>query len=360
MLSPRLTAPPRSPAAFFVIAVLIAAAVAGIAVAIDNRDPAPAPVRPHVTIAPATRSADVPHAHAHGRVAGTPLSAQQVAEDAIENTVGPNGQRPDLVPLPVSAFNAPVARYRRYAVGEAGAMERSALTLERALRHGDRAAAQRAWTAAFDRYMLIGAAYGALGDLDDAIDGLPGGKPGGTHDPRFSGLHRIELGLWTGARPATLVPWAHRLAADVRRLPHALGKGEITPLDYATRAHEILEDAQRDQLSGEASPWSGAGVRAVADDLSATRVVIATLHPVLAGRGDVLQQVNSRLLQLSRRLAGIRRARGGDYPALGALTTREREGLGGSLGGALEALSGVPGALETQLPPVIPSIPTHK
>jgi iron uptake system EfeUOB component EfeO/EfeM len=341
----------------FAAAVLVAAAATALVVSAGNRDPAPAPApRPHVAIAPAAQAGP----HVAGRVAGTTESAQQVAQDAIENSVGPNGRRPDLVPLPVSAFAAPVARYRRYAVGQADAMERSARALEAALRRGDRAGARREWTAAFDRYMLIGAAYGALGDLDDAIDGLPGGKPGGVHDPKFSGLHRIELGLWTGARPATLVPWAHRLAADVRHLPHALGAGEILPLDYATRAHEILEDAQRDQLSGEASPWSGAGVRAVADDLAATRVVIRTLQPVLAGRGDVLQQVDSRLLGLSRRLAAVRRAHGGDYPPLAGLSTAEREGLGGSLGGALEALSGVPGALETQLPPVIPTIPKRK
>ena len=47
----------------------------------------------------------------------------------------------------------------------------------------------------------------------------------------------------------------HRLAAV---LPHA----PLTPLEYATRAHEILEDAMRDLLSGTDVPWSGEGVLA--------------------------------------------------------------------------------------------------
>lgn len=59
----------------------------------------------------------------------------------------------------------------------------------------------------------------------------------------------------------------------------------ITPLEYATRAHEILEDAVRDLLSGAAVPWSGEGVLATAAGVEATEEVISTLRPVLGGVG---------------------------------------------------------------------------
>jgi hypothetical protein len=49
----------------------------------------------------------------------------------------------------------------------------------------------------------------------------------------------------------------------------------------------------------------------------------------------------------------VRRAHGG-WPA--HPTRTERELLTGRLGAALEALAGVPGALETSLPPRIPAI----
>jgi high-affinity iron transporter len=209
--------------------------------------------------------------------------------------------------------------------------------LTAALRAGDRAAARRDWLAAYATYLRIGAAYGALGPLDDVIAGR---------------LHAIERGLWTGAAPRGA---ARRLRAAVARLPHALRTGQLTPLDYATRAHEILEDAQRDQLSGAAPRWSGAGVLATAAGLDATRVVLRTLAPVLAGRGDVLGQVRSRLAQLGAELRAIRRAHGG-WPPLRRLERGERERLTGVLGATLEALAGVPGALETSLPPVVPAI----
>ena len=77
-------------------------------------------------------------------------------------------------------------------------METQVLALERSVRGGDRAAARRAWTAAYERYLRIGAAYGALGDLDAAIVG---------------DRERLERGLWTGERLSALRPAAARLEA---------------------------------------------------------------------------------------------------------------------------------------------------
>jgi high-affinity iron transporter len=142
----------------------------------------------------------------------------------------------------------------------------------------------------------------------------------------------------------------------VRTLRRVVRHVAIDPLEYATRAHEILEDAQRDMLSGRSAPWSGAGVQATADSLAATREVIGTLRPLLDGRGDALVPVQTGMLALGRQLAAVRRAHGGAWPALGALRSGERERIDGSLGALLEALSGVPGSLETTLTPVIPTI----
>jgi high-affinity iron transporter len=270
-------------------AVVAAAVIVTAALVLINRDPA-APVTPHVAIAP---GASVKQAHPL-KVTGTTMSAKEAIDAAVED-----GIHPDLVPLPTSAFDTPIAQYRAYAAGQARLLIK--------------AAGRRDWAAARDHWLLMGAAYGAFGDLEtevtDAID---------RHDG-----------------PA--------LSAAARKLPAAVRKAELSPLDYATRAHEILEDAQRDLFS----------VRDTADGVVATRKVMATLHDVLAGRGSVLQQVDSRLARLEQALARVRRAHGG-WPA--HPTQAERELLTGRLGAALEALAGVPGALETALPPKIPAI----
>ena len=295
--------------------VVVAAAVATLVLFLVNRDPEPtASAAAHVSIAPG-RSAK----RADGHVAGTEMTPQQAADAAIED-----GKRPDLVPLPESAFNGPIARYRTYAVGQARELGRAAAKLQRA---HDRSAARAAWGSAFDHWLLMGAAYGALGDLDSSLTGA------------LDTLERDPLD-----RPA-----ARSLVAGARKLPAAVRTAELAPVDYAIRAHEILEDVQRDRMADPA------GVRATADGVAATRTVIGTLHDLLAGRGDAWQTVDTRLTQLEATLREIRRAHGA-WPAPMALRHGEHQRLLGQLGAALEALANVPAALETTLPPKIPAL----
>ena len=269
--------------------VVVAAVVAGATLHALNRDPVTS-LAPHAAIAPGR---SVRQAHPF-KVTGTTMSAKEVAEAAVED-----GIHPDLVPLPESAFTAPIARYRAYAVRQARAV--------------GRAADRRDWDRARDHWLLMGAAYGALGKLETEVT-----EAIARHD-------------------------APRLRAAARKLPAAVRTADLAPLGYATRAHEILEDAQRDLFS----------VRDTADSVAATRTVIGTLRDVLAGRGSVLQQVDSRLSRFEQALRQVRRAHGGwpRHP-----TASEHELLSGRLGAALEALAGVPGALETSLPPTLPKI----
>ena len=133
-----------------------------------------------------------------------------------------------------------------------------------------------------------------------------------------------------------------RLAAPRARRCGARSRTvEITPLDYAIRAHEILEDAQRDMLSGVAAPYSGAGVRATAASLRATYAVIGTLRALLAERG-ALAPVETGLLGLRRELDAIRRAHGGTGRRSTRSRTRERQRLNGRLGAGLEMLADGP------------------
>jgi Imelysin len=315
-----------------------------------GQDAHPKPSGP--TIAPAAVTAARPGAM---RIAGTTASAEHVAAAAAA-APGAFGPRPELEPLPARAFRRPIARWRAYAAGQAEAAQTAARGLAADLASGDRPAARADWQHAFDHFLRVGAAYGALGGLGEAIAGSPGRLPGGVRDPRFTGLHRVERGLFGGAPMRTLAAPARRLVADLGRLRRRVRTMPVSPRDYATRAHEILEDAQRDELSGAAARWSGAGLRATASAVAATRVVIGTLRPLLQGRGDALTPVQSRLQSLSGELAVVRRAHAGTLPALGALPRAARERVLGLVGAALEALAAVPGALETSLPTVVPPI----
>jgi len=292
---------------------------------------------------------------------GVPHVASALNVYAYQGQVrgAPSTPPDELGPVSPSAFRAPVAAYRTFSAGRLHLMQGEIAKLQAALQAGNRSAAQAAWRGAYAYYLNLGAVYleGPISDLNQAIDGTPGGIPGGVSSPRFSGLHRLEYGLWTGAPLASLDPWTRKLAADVTKLARLLPGVPIDPLDYATRAHEILEDAVRDQLSGTDAPWSGAGVLGTSAGLVATTEVVRTLAPVLGVREGVLPTVKADLSSLRSTLASIDSAHGGTAPTTSQLTQLQAEHLDGSLGQALEGLAQVPGALETTPTPVVPKIP---
>ena len=275
-------------------------------------------------------------------------------EDQGENTRGE--MTADLSPLPARAFAGPVAAYKRYAEHWTTVAEREADGLRGALAGGDRAGARSAWQATWSAYLHLGAVYGLFETLNQEIDGMPAGLLAGAVDPHFSGLHRLEMGLWSSAAPHSLLPIADALVRNLQNLRTSLPSVQITPLEYATRAHEILEDAQRDLLSGTHVPWSGQGVLGTAAGLDATEEVFHTLQPLLSGRESTEAEVRSELALLSSAIAQIHHDHRG-WPALTQLSMHEHELLNGTLAGALTALELLPGTLETKTPAPIPQLP---
>src|SRR6185369_9143326 len=146
-------------------------------------------------------------------------------------------------------YRAPTAIYRRHVRATLAVMLRDVAALRAAVGRGDLAGARRAWLAADERYEAIGAAYGAFGDLDAAINGEPAGRPGGVEDKDFTGLHRVELALWGRRSTRDAAAPAARLGRDVARLRAHVGRIQIDPLEYSLRAHEVFEGTLDLQLT---------------------------------------------------------------------------------------------------------------
>ena len=335
-LRPALVALGTAVAAFVVLAVLRGGSAA------DSNAPAAAGAVTRTAIPPAAQYSELaPHVFSK-----TFLYPPQ------------NGVTPTLPAehptVSAASFVKPVAQYIAYSRAQLAALTGPLAALKDRLAAGDRTGAQRAWATAWAGYLHLGAVYleGNVSDLNDAIDGNPGGLPGGTSNPSFTGFHRIEWGLWTGQSPQSLVSTVSVLEHDVTALSAALAKTTIAPLDYATRAHEILEDALRDLLSGSDVPWSQEGVLGTSAGIVATREVLKTLSPLVSTSVQ-----DTELGHLQGVLNELAAAHGGALPTNRQLSQGETERLDAAVGEALEALAQIPGVLETAPVPTIPSIP---
>ncbi len=244
-------------------------------------------------------------------------------------------------PVTPADLRRPIATYRRHVRRQLTVMRGDLRGLRRAVAANDRAAARAAWLRAQYRYETIGAAYGAFGALDQAVNGRAGGLAGGVRSPRFAGLHRVEMTLWSGQPVRAAAGRVARLDAAVARLRRHVGRAEIDPLDYVLRAHEVLEDTLALQLSEQASPWSGAALNALAGNLAGTRLLLGTIAGLARQRDPVaVQQCWRAIGRLQRALDGVRA--GGRLPRWDALGQRDRERISGLTAAAAEALAVVP------------------
>jgi iron uptake system component EfeO len=240
-------------------------------------------------------------------------------------------------------YKAPIADYRHYVRRRLGTLGGQIAALRAAIARGDLGAARSAWTRADATYESIGAAYGAFGDLDAAVNGRPAGLPGGVRSADFTGLHRVELALWERSSTRDAARPAAQLARAVARMRAQVARLEIEPLEYSLRAHEILEDGIHLQLSGQASPWSGSALVALRAEVDGTGVVLDTLAPLIARRDstDALPQARRALKRLTTALDGLARA-DGSLPRWDQLGQRDRERIDGLAAGAAEQLAYVP------------------
>jgi hypothetical protein len=291
-------------------------------------------------------------------VVGTDTPAPRYGEEvAARENYGENlaGEKvSDLDPISAARFKKPVKEYKAYAHVWIGRTISDATALGNTLAGGSRAQARRAWEKAWGDYMHLGADYGLFGDLEEELDGTAGGPQTSPSNPNFVGFRRLEWGLWTGRPLHSLTRYDHRLIADLNRLRAAVPGVEIDSLDYATRGHEIIEDAQRDLMSGMDVPWSHQGVLGTAAALVSVEEVFHTLKPLLSGREDTEGEVEYWLLRLHGLFASMDHH--GSYPGLTQMSVAEHERFNGYVAGALSALEMVPSTLETEPYKAPPSI----
>jgi high-affinity iron transporter len=154
--------------------------------------------------------------------------------------------------------------------------------------------------------------------------GLPGGRSG-VNDKDFTGLHRLEYGLWHGQRAAELEQVTAVLATNAATVRKNLAADDLAgdPANPPIRAHEILEDALRDHLSGIDNQGGRAAFAQTYADVQVTRAILGYLAPLIDARQPgLVTTLTTELDTLDQALLATRAPRApqanGAWTALGA------------------------------------------
>ncbi|WP_285725193.1 EfeM/EfeO family lipoprotein [Psychromicrobium xiongbiense] len=248
---------------------------------------------------------------------------------------------PTPVLAPASTMDAALDSYRGYVESTLHTLQSQLNTLAAAIQAQNVDAARDQWLAAQLSWQRVGAAYGSFGDLGGAINGLPLGLEKGVADPGFTGLHRVEYGLYHGQSAAELAPVIEDLQKNLAdllvKLPELTVAGSAMPL----RCHEILEDSLRDNLSGNNDQGSGMALALTWADVEATQVVLTLLSSLIdAHKAGYSALISADLDALD---AALSSAKLGDrWPDYRQLPLAQRQPVNGAIGRALETLAYVP------------------
>jgi high-affinity iron transporter len=254
-------------------------------------------------------------------------------------------------PVTVGELTGPNKLYQDYARTQLAILAADVARIGKDLRKGDIAAAKRDWLPAQLDWERVGASYNSFGDLGLAVDGLPDGLPNGVNDKSFTGLHRLEYGLWHGQSAASLLPVADKLATDVTTVKNNLTSDSLAgdPTQLTLRAHEIIEDALRDHLSGIDDQGAGAAYAMTYAGTQVDRVVLGYLSTLLNERQKgLVSTAYSELDSLDKALLATRTP-GGQWASLTTVSLVKRQQVTAAMGALLETLAAVPDLLEVPI-----------
>jgi high-affinity iron transporter len=274
----------------------------------------------------ATGNAVPPSRTANSPVSSGPVAVKQVT---VAELAGPNKE------------------YQAYAAGQLADLAQAVTRIQSDLRRNDLAAAKQDWLGAQLDWERVGASYDSFGALGLAVDGLPNGLPGGVNDKNFTGLHRLEYGLWHGQNAATLLPVAATLASNVAIVQRNLTSASLAgnPANLPVRAHEILEDALRDHLSGIDDQGGSAALAMTYADTQVTSAVLGYLTPLLNARQPGLPAIVDNDLSILQQALLATRVNG-RWESLDTASLTAREQVDAAIDATLEALDAVPDLLE--------------
>ncbi len=245
---------------------------------------------------------------------------------------------PGIRPVTQNDLIPPSKQYGAWIQSRLPVLESDAEALNADVASGDLAAARADWLTAHREYESLGAAYGAFGDADTAINGMPASGRTALDDPELTGFHKIEALLWSGAPANAVAPFTSRLVGDVDAMRRDFATARIDPLDIGLRAHEILENALQFELTGKADAGSHTTLATLDANLTGTREALDPIRGILKTRYADLAKTDAAV-DSAQRLVESYRAPDGSWTPLASLTTAQREQLDAQVDETIELLA---------------------
>ncbi|GAA2205931.1 peptidase M75 family protein [Nonomuraea monospora] len=229
-----------------------------------------------------------------------------MAGKGIRNALKVTGEHQ---PLNADAKLAQATRsYQRYVKSQTDTLLVKTQEFVDAVKAGDLAKAKELYPISRTYWERIEPVAEIFGDLDPAIDGREADLAEGEE---WTGFHRIEKDLWIHQDVSDSGPMADKLIADVRTIVAKANATELTPLNLANGAKELLDEVATGKITGEEDIWSHTDLWDFDANLEGSKAAVQALRPVLEERApDLVKTLDEKFAAAEQALAAHQKGDG--------------------------------------------------
>lgn len=232
------------------------------------------------------------------------------------------------------------AGYKRYTTSQIDALVPRTEEFVGAVKAGDVAKAKALYPVARTYWERIEPVAESFGDIDPRVDGRDDGEPG----VEFTGFHRLEKDLWADGLQPDSGQVADRLLADVKDLQTRVGPVELTPVQLANGAKELLDEVATGKITGEENRYAHTDLWDFQANVEGSQAAVAALRPVIDEKDPTLGPVlDERFAAVEKLLEGYRDGDG--FRLYTALTDDDRKKMTDAVDALAEPISQVAGVV---------------
>ncbi|MEV0201029.1 iron uptake system protein EfeO [Nonomuraea sp. NPDC050691] len=196
---------------------------------------------------------------------------------------------------------AATAEYKRYVKSQSDTLLVKTQEFVDAVKGGDIAKAKELYPVSRTYWERIEPVAEIFGDLDPAIDAREADLAEGEE---WTGFHRIEKDLWITKDVAKDGPIADKLITDVKTIVAKANATELTPLNLANGAKELLDEVATGKITGEEDIWSHTDLWDFDANLEGSKAAVQALRPVLEERApDLVKTLDEKFAAAEQALA---------------------------------------------------------
>lgn len=168
--------------------------------------------------------------------------------------------------------------YQRYVKSQTDALLVKTQEFVDAVKAGDKEKAKALFPIARTYWERIEPVAEIFGDLDPKIDGRAEVIEEGMD---FTGFHAIEKDLWETGDISKSGPMADQLMVDIKEIVALANAEELSPLQLANGAKELLDEVATGKITGEEDRYSHTDLWDFAANVEGSKAAVASLRPVL-------------------------------------------------------------------------------